>query len=277
MVAVTTDLPADTELPRREPRSGRPRPWSRRGCREQSISWDQSTTMTDITAADLALLATWDTPTICNALEVVTPERRGGGYTCRPFSVLAPDLKPMVGFARTVKIRSVSPDLSGTAKSMADRIPYYEYIAHGPGPTIVVLEDLDPCPGFGAFWGEVHTAIHKGLGALGAITNGSYRDITDSAPGFQILGGMVNPSHAFVRAVAFGSPVAVHGMEVAHGDLIHADRHGAVVIPAEAAKRIPDAVAKIAAREGTILAAARAADFDIAKLKAAIAKVSEVH
>lgn len=233
--------------------------------------------MTTITADDLKLLSQWDTPTICNALEIAAPERRGHGFTVEPFSCLDPSLPPIAGFARTVKIRAASPDLSPSGKGMADRLPYYEYVASGDGPTIVVLEDVDPKPGIGAFWGEVHTAVHKALGALGAITNGSYRDIPDSAPGFQLLGGSVGPSHAFVRQVDFNCPVIVHGMEVVHGDIIHADQHGAVVVPAEAVKAIPDAVDLISRREAHILEAANSDNFNIEMLRQAIGAAQDVH
>lgn len=233
--------------------------------------------MTTIAADDLKALSQWDTPTICNALEIVAPERRGHGFTVAPFSCLNPSLPPIVGFARTVKIRAASPDLSASAKGVADRFPYYEYVASGEGPTIVVLEDVDPKPGVGAFWGEVHTAVHKGLGALGAITNGSYRDIPDSAAGFQLLGGSVGPSHAFVRPVDFNCPVIVHGMEVIHGDIIHADQHGAVVVPAGAVKQIPDAVDLISRREARILDAAKSDGFNIEMLKQAIEAGQDMH
>jgi len=228
-----------------------------------------------LSAEDLDVLTQWDTPTICNALELVAPHRRGYGYTSKAFSCLYPSAKPMVGYARTARIRASSPDLNG--KGMADRIPYYEYVASGSGPTVVVIEDLDAHAAFGAFWGEVHTAVHKGLGALGVVTNGSYRDIGDSAPGFQVLGGQVGPSHAFVHAVDFGGSVTVHGMVVQHDDVIHADLHGAVVIPAEYVKQIPDAVAEMNKRESGILAAARASDFSIDKLKAVIRGDGEIH
>lgn len=233
--------------------------------------------MTVITADDLRVLAQWDTPTICNALEIVAPERRGHGFTVEPFSCLDPALPPMVGFARTAKIRAAAPGLASGGQGMAERIPYYVYIATAPGPTIVVIEDLDPKPGLGAFWGEVHTALHKGLDALGVITNGSYRDIPDSAPGFQVLGGMVGPSHAFVHTVDFDCPVTVHGMEVAHGDIIHADRHGAVVVPAQAVGGIAEAVDLISRKEARIIEASNADDFDIEKLKQAIHAAAEIH
>lgn len=218
-------------------------------------------------------LAAFDTPTICNALEIAAPERRGHGFTVKPFAVLDPGLAPIVGFARTARIRAAAPDASGRNL----RAAYYEYVATAELPTVVVIEDLDPEPGIGAFWGEVNTAIHKGLGARGVVTSGSFRDLPDSAPGFQVLGGKVGPSHAHVHLVDFGGAATVHGMEVAHDDLIHADQHGAVVIPAGAAAKLPEAIDLISKREAVILTAARAPDFDIAKLKAAMAGAAEIH
>ena len=228
--------------------------------------------MTDIADADLERLTDYDTPTICNALELTSPERRGYGFTVSPFAVLHPEQKPIVGYARTARIRAAQPDLrEGNA-----RLPYYEYVAEG-ARKIVVIQDLDPHPGVGAFWGEVHTAVHLGLGCLGCVTNGSFRDVDDSAPGFQLLGGMVNPSHAHVHPVDFGGPVSVHGMDVSHGDIIHADRHGAVVVPPDAVKRIPEAVDLIQRREAKLLAAARRPDFGIEALRAALGEAADIH
>ena len=107
----------------------------------------------------------------------------------------------------------------------AQRLAYYDYIANGgETPSIVVIQDLDDQPGYGAFWGEVNSAIHLGLGCQGCVTNGSFRDLEDWAPGFQMLGGRIGPSHAFVHLVDFGGEVTVHGMTAQDGDIIHADR-----------------------------------------------------
>ena len=226
-----------------------------------------------LTRALLTELKQWDTPTICNALELVAPERRGHGFTIRPFTVLRPELEPIAGLARTARIRAAAPDPRGPQP----RDPYYEYVAKADLPTVVVIEDLDAEPGIGAFWGEVNTAIHKGLGAEGVVTSGSFRDLPDSAPGFQVLGGKVGPSHAHVHVVDFGGTVTVHGMETSHDDLIHADQHGAVVIPHDVAPKLAAAVGLISEREAVILSAARADGFDIDKLKAAMAGAAEIH
>ena len=119
--------------------------------------------------------------------------------------------------------------------------------------------------------------MHKGLGTVGCVTNGSYRDVTDSAPDFQILGGMINPSHAHVHLVDVNCPVTVHGMEVEHGNIVHADQHGAVIVPQDSVIKIPEAVDLISRREAVILEAARAPGFNFDKLKTAIGNQAEIH
>ncbi len=233
--------------------------------------------MTVLTAEDLAALTRWDTPTICNALELVVPERRGHGYTTEPLVPLDPDLPPICGYARTATIRAAAPPAETAAETAAKRQAYYEYIARPPQPTVVVIQDIDPRPGYGAFWGEVQTNIHKGLGAMGGVTNGSFRDVVDSARGFNLLGGEVGPSHAFVHLVDFDRQVTVFGLTVTTNDIVHADRHGAVMVPGQAVKKIPDAADLIQRREAKILEAAKSPDFDIEKLKAAIAGAREIH
>lgn len=233
--------------------------------------------MTDVTPEDLAVLTQWDTPTICNALEEIVPERRGYGYTTSPLVALDPALPPICGFARTATIRAAEPSGESAADMAAKREAYYEYIAWGPKPTVVVIQDLDPRPGYGAFWGEVMTHIHKGLGAVGGVTNGSIRDLKDSVRGFNLLAGEVGPSHAWVHVVDFDCQVTVYGLTVRTDDIVHADHHGAVMIPKDAVKKIPEAVARVARREAIILAAAKAPDFDIDKLKAAMKGAREIH
>ena len=219
-----------------------------------------------------ALLAL-DTPTVCNALEVVNPGRRAWGFNIRPFVCVRPALSPMLGFARTVRIRAAHRP----AKRM-DADGYYQYIAEGgPMPRIAIVQDVDDTPGYGAYWGEVNTNIHFGLGCLGVVTNGSVRDIPDSQEKFQMLAGMINPSHAFVNVVDWGGDVNVHGMEVSHANLVHADMHGAVVVPAGDAEAIVEEAAKIMAREHIVIEASQKPGFNMEKLREAWKGQAEIH
>ena len=230
------------------------------------------------TAAELAALVEFDTPTICNALEEVMPETRKGGYTVRPLVCGFPDSAPVVGYARTATIRAAQPLPFSVSEMRKLRDAYYRFVDAGPKPAMIVIEDLDGAnAGTGAFWGEVQSAIHRGMGAVGLVTNGSIRDLPQWAPGFQVLAGNVGPSHAFSHVEAFDLPVTVAGMPVRTGDLIHADRHGAVVVPLAAVRDLPAAARKVAAREAKILAVARAPGCTAEKLVAVFGQVDGIH
>jgi len=108
------------------------------------------------------------------------------------------------------------------------------------------------------------------------VTDGSVRDLEAMAPDFLVLAGSIMPSHAHVHVVDYGGTVSVAGM-VSPNDVIHADRHGAVVIPPEAVKEIPAAVALIARREKVIIDASKTPGFSVARLRQAFDEVEDIH
>ncbi len=225
----------------------------------------------------LAHLRRFDTPTICNALEFATGGRRATGFTRRTMVCPFPDLPPVVGFARTATLRSAAPS-SMTPMAMRDlRIGYYEHVMGTDVPTIAVIQDLDSERGIGAFWGEVNSRLHRAIGCIGAITDGSVRDLDMLADDFPILGGCITPSHAFVRIESLGGDVDIFGMQVANGDLIHADRHGAVRIDREAAQRLPHAINVVTHREKLIFDAIDQPGFCIADIRRAMADGDDIH
>jgi regulator of RNase E activity RraA len=225
------------------------------------------------TAADLEILRQWDTPTICNGLEIVAPQRRAVGFTVEPMVAADPKLKPIVGLARTGLIRAKQ----APAGPIPPREDWYDYVAAADFPTIAVIQDIDDRPGYGAFWGEVQSTVHLALGVQGCVTNGSFRDLDMLAPGFQIVGGRIGPSHAHVHMVQMRCQVNVFGMLAGDGDVVHADFHGAVVVPAEAVKKLPAAIDLISRREKVILDMAKAPDFTSAKMREALRKAGEIH
>jgi regulator of RNase E activity RraA len=227
--------------------------------------------------ATLSILRSVDTPTVCNAIEEVRGTRLGDGFTRAPVVCADPILPPIVGYARTAKICGENPSSLSKQHQRELRFQYYQYAASGPGPNAVVLEDTDPVPGIGAFWGEVNTAIHKGLGIVGCLTNGSFRDIGQLAPGFQIIGGCIMPSHAFVHITEIDRPVRVFGLTIRPGDLFHADRHGAVVVATELFEKIAAGIDLVIRREAPILKAARSAGFDVEALIRAWREADDVH
>jgi regulator of RNase E activity RraA len=208
-----------------------------------------------VSESQFAFLRSIDTPTVCNLIEIVAPERRGAGYTVQHLHCPFPDLPPMVGFAKTVTIRA--RDAVSGPSYMAKRMDYLDYVAAAPQPSVVLIQDLDEPAGYGAFWGEVQTNVHKALGCLGTVTNGSVRDIPAVALDFQMLAGSLGPSHAYVHVVEFGIAVNLHGMAAQSGDLIHADRHGAVIVSVEKIDAMRGALDGLMKQEQRIIAAAK--------------------
>src|ERR1700740_2061411 len=128
--------------------------------------------------AQLEFLQSIDTPTVCNLVEIVAPERRGFGYTVRHLHCPFPELPPIVGFAKTVTFKAKDAVPLGEAGYMQKRLDYLDYVASAPQPAVMIMHDLDGAhAGYGAFWGEVQSNVHKALGALGVGTAGATRAV----------------------------------------------------------------------------------------------------
>src|SRR3984885_10345569 len=177
--------------------------------------------------ADLDVLAQWDTPTICNGLELVVPERRAIGFTVEPMVCIDPKAKPIVGLARVGMIRSTEAPRG----KVTDRADWYDYVHATDFPTIAVIQDIDGQIGYGAYWGEVQSTVHKALGSIGCVTNGSFRDLDAWAPGYQMIGGRIGPSHAHVHMVTFGQPVKYCRIAGGHDGGVPAHFPGGGVCP----------------------------------------------
>ena len=201
----------------------------------------------------LALLRSVDTPTVCNAIEVAQGKRGFSQFTRGTMVCSAPQSGPLVGFAKTAKIAALSPPNEDKEIIKNRRMEYYRYMSEVSGPSIAVIEDVDFPDCIGAYWGEINTKMHKRFGLSGVLTNGVVRDLGDLAEDFPVVAGSIGPSHGFVHVREIDTPVSVFGITVSPGDLVHADRHGAVVIPNEVIPILKDAVHKLFASERLIL------------------------
>jgi Demethylmenaquinone methyltransferase len=210
----------------------------------------------------LDLLRSVDTPTVCNAIEVVEGRRGFSRFTRGTMISTAPHEPPIVGFAVTAKISALRPPIEPAETVRARRMAYYRAMHDAPKPSVAVVEDVDFPDCIGAYWGEINTTVHKGFGMSGALTNGVVRDLGDLPSGFPVVAGSVGPSHGFVHVVSLGEPVTIFGLEICQGDLVHADRHGALVIPGEVVSGLGAAIARLRETERLVLDPARAEGFD---------------
>lgn len=195
-----------------------------------------------------------DTPTVCNAIEVAQGRRGFAGFTRGTVVWAGAPEARIVGFARTAKIAGNHAPLEPPADIRARRMAYFTAMNAGCRPGVAVIEDMDGDAAIGAWWGEVHAQVHSQVfGLCGALTNGVVRDLGDMPDGFPVLAGRVGPSHGFVHVREIGTPVTIFGMQVQEGDLIHADRHGAVCIPPDVIPDLDAALDRLFAAEAVVL------------------------
>jgi 4-hydroxy-4-methyl-2-oxoglutarate aldolase len=207
-----------------------------------------------LNSQELEALRHFCSPTIANAVETFKVRSRLEGVTDSRIRCLYPNLGPVVAYACTAMIISSEPPPQARRVSRRD---YWEYLRSFPGPRISVVQDLSPTPG-GAYWGEVNSTMHKALGSQGVITDGTVRDLDEvERLGFHFFASGVQVSHGYAHLEDFNQPVTVFGMAVQPGDLIHADKHGAVVIPHEIAREVAKAARQFELSEKPILAASK--------------------
>jgi len=183
---------------------------------------------------------------------------------------------PIVGFSRTAKIAGTVPTTEKDKVIRERRMEYFRSMAKGPFPSVAVVEDLDYPDCIAGWWGEVHVAVHKGLGMCGAVTNGVMRDLDVMDEGFPVLAGSIGVSHFHVRVEEIGTPVNIFGLTVQESELIHADRHGALVIPADVIPKLKTGIETVIKNEAIILGPAGEEGFNIEKLEAAWAKFESI-
>ena len=217
----------------------------------------------------IKIASKYDTPTMCNAMDVILGTRSATGFTKNSVVTAQSSKHPIVGIAKTAKIRASSPPLVSQKEINEIRMKYYEYIVQDEKNPVVVIEDTDFPNCIGAFWGELNVAVHKGLKIKGTVTNGLLRDLGMLDTGYQVIAGSVGPSHAFVHLTELDIPVNILGLEIKPGDFIHADQHGAMTVPNKHLDALPHALDLVVRREVPILKAARQKGFNIEKLKKA--------
>jgi regulator of RNase E activity RraA len=204
-----------------------------------------------VSAADLEVLRKYDTPTICNVVELYDLRPRTAGYMDGRIQACFPKFPPMVGFAATATFRACSPPRAGNVYSgLSEQVASF---AELPGPAVVVFQDLDN-PVTSATFGEVMCSTYKAFGAAGLITSGAGRDLDQvEALGFPCFTNGTICAHGYCHIVQVNIPVHVGGVLVHPGDLLHGDRNGVTTIPNEIASEVGPACAELAAAEAVIL------------------------
>ena len=216
-----------------------------------------------LSAEDLSLLRQYDTPTICNVIELFEAQPRTAGYMDGRIRACFPEMPPIVGYAATATIRCAFPRTEGAVYSSLDeQVARFSEI---PDPPIVVFQDLDD-PAMAATFGEIMCSTYQAFGAVGLITSGAARDLDQVRRiGFSAFSNGVICSHGYSHIVSVQTPVRVGGIAVHPGDLLHADANGVTAIPHSIASEVAHAAADYVAAEGVILEFNKTGSKDVRK------------
>src|SRR5947199_9727674 len=207
--------------------------------------------MKSISAADLALLKKYDTPTVCNVVELFDRCSRTAFYMDARIRACYPKLPPMVGYASTATFRSAFPPTSGNVYAGLDQ--QVAAFAELPSPAVVVFQDLDT-PVMSATFGEVMCTTYKAFGAAGLITSGAGRDLDQvEALSFPCFTGGTICAHGYCHIERLNVPVRVGGVVIHPGDLLHGDRNGVTTIPLAIASAVAHACADYVSAEAVVL------------------------
>jgi regulator of RNase E activity RraA len=204
-----------------------------------------------VSPADLDLLRKFDTPTVCNVVELFDLRPRHSGYMNARIQACYPKLPPMVGFASTATFRSAAPPRAGNVYAgLSEQIAAF---AELPGPAVVVFQDLDDPPAAATF-GEIMCTTYKAFGAVGLITSGAGRDLDQvEALAFPCFTGGTMCAHGYCHIPQIHIPVHVGGVSVHPGDLLHGDRNGVTTIPLAIAGAVARACSEYVAAEAVVL------------------------
>lgn len=201
--------------------------------------------------AMLEKLALYDTPTICNVIELFDVRPRNRGFMDHRIRSAFPEFAPMVGYACTASFRSDVPPQGGNVYgSLQSQLETFGQL---PGPAVVVFQDLDD-PAVGATFGEVMCSTYKAFGARGLVTSGGGRDLEQvRALTFPVFTGSTICSHADCHILHVGVPVRVGGLTVTMGELLHGDANGVTQIPHEIAAEVADISSEFIAAECIVM------------------------
>ncbi len=213
----------------------------------------------------ISYLKTIDTPTVCNAIELLEVRPAIENFTSGKIKCLYPELGPMVGYAVTVQMETVT--------QMEPRDPnitmqFYELLAASPNPSVIVIQEIGAHSEFASHSGDVMATLVKNFGAIGLVTDCNVRDFNEVKPlGFHTFAAGTSPSHVNCRIANVGVPVQVHGMTVRTGDIIHGDINGLVQVPTEKIDELPEKIAHVRKTEQDLIARVNAGGFTLDDLR----------
>jgi regulator of RNase E activity RraA len=182
-------------------------------------------------------LADFDTALIANTIGYVDPTPAHEWYLGGSIASLTPTVGPTVGVAMTLEMDTSTPG------NQADMDLYYDLlkaIEQSSSPVVVIMKAVGSRPDHECMLGDGMVKMMHSVGCVGVVTDGGVRDIEGilTVPfGVYARGRTIH--HCAIRCTRLNHPVAIGGITVSPGDLIHANVGGVIKIPPGVRERLP--------------------------------------
>jgi regulator of RNase E activity RraA len=210
-------------------------------------------------------LKTVDTPTLCNAIEVLRVRPQSSGFAPLQLQCLFPEFGRMCGYAVTAQVETV------TAMEPLRGAGFYELfdaIEASSKPAVVVVQEVGGYGDYAAHCGEVMATIFTRLGAIGVVSDCGVRDVPEvRAIGMHYFARGRVASHAHFRIVRANVPVQVLGVPIRPGELLHGDENGLTTVPEVPQAELEAAVRQVRDREGKLMDYIRGPEFTLSGLR----------
>jgi len=210
-------------------------------------------------------LKTVDSPTLCNAIELLKIQPRSAGFAPLELNCLFPEFGRMCGYAVTAQVESFTQLFPSQEQGYLD---LFQAVADAPKPAVVAFQEIGGHPDYATHCGEVMATAFSRLGAIGLVSDCGVRDVPEvRALRFHYFARGKVVSHSNFKIVRVGVPVQILGLEIKSGDLLHGDENGLLKIPQLALQGLEAAVERVRARERRLMDFMRGPDFSVEKLK----------
>ena len=217
-----------------------------------------------LTAEQFEALRQIDSPTVSNAIEHFGVRGRLDGFASWELRCAFPELGTMIGYAVTCTADSTTE----TRRDERGLLRLWQAVEAAPKPAVVVIKDIGPERNRSCHMGEVMATTARALGAVGCISDGGLRDVAEvRALGFHYFCPGFVVSHGNPVICEVGVPVALAGLAIEPGDLLHADINGVLLVPAAVAREVAEQAARVRAAERAVLEFVKQPGLTVEKLR----------